>query len=316
MAKPPTLEELARIFDGREEFLSSFAVRGEMRRVDPAGGGQRGEYRLVVHDGDIRCVARWGETRTDFAYVDGTATSLSGNLEKWQTAVIEKNEAPLVPWGVPIHTFLTEVYNRRLSDFCREIAARVVVEGNRVIVEAIRSEDDPRHEFRVRVLLEPAQNFAVVGVNRSVRAKGSETWDPHARVTMTGLREYRSSGHFLPSEASYSLYTRMALPGAGAANDDPFRQAAPTANETLPVRMLVGYEGKFSDWVVPAEASSDTFVVSIPDGVNVHDKIRGVDYIAGRSDPLQAGMEAVRRDQESLRPESRRQPSGKRPPGR
>lgn len=115
MTKPPTLEELARIFDGREEFLSSFAVRGEMNRVDPAGGGQRGEYRLVVHDGDIRCVARWGETRTDFAYVDGTATSLSGNLEKWQTAVIEKNEAPLVPWGVPIHTFLTEVYNSVLK---------------------------------------------------------------------------------------------------------------------------------------------------------------------------------------------------------
>ena len=264
--------------EAREEFLSSFEVNGRMNRVDGEGETGPGEYRWVFDDGNLRCTATWGETRVDLVSVDGAVTRMSGTPERWQSALIEKNNSPSVPWGVPIHRFLTEVYHRKLSAFCREIATGAVVEGNQIVVEAIRSDDDPTHEFRVRVFLRPDQNYAFVGVDRSIRAKGTDTWDSHEKVRMSGLREYRSSGYFLPSQVSYSLYAKFAPGSTLVGNGAPFAPGA-AANPALAPRKIVAYQGELSDWVLPAQVSSDTFAVSIPDGVNVHDDLRGLNYI-------------------------------------
>lgn len=309
IARPPTRDELAAILQAREEFLSSFAVNARVKRVDPFGKSEQGEYQLIFRDGNTRCVATWGGTRYDVASVDGTVTNMSGSLEKWQVAEIQRNEAPTIPWGVSIHGFLTEVYNRKLSDFCGKIATSVTVEGNQIVVEAIRSEDDPTDEFRVRVMLQADQSYAFVGVERSIRTKGSGQWAPHSSTRMTGLKQYRSSGYFLPSHVTYSAYTRFGLPGNSTdpnpfSNDQPSGTKPPAASEGLSPRLLVGFEGELSNWTVPAEVSSDTFRISIPDGVNVHDSILGLNYVKTTLSDKESGGQASAARSFSSRPRS------------
>ena len=82
----------------------------------------------------------------------------------------------------------------------------------------------------------------------------------------------------MPSQVSYSLYAKLAPGSRLVGNGAPFAPGA-AANPALAPREIVAYQGELSDWVLPAQVSSDTFAVSIPDGVNVHDDLRGLNYI-------------------------------------